>query len=275
MKLCFSTVALDGYSPSDIARYAAKNKIFAAEVRLDTENKFFGAGGDDKKQLEALINVFNLEKVEIPVLGTSTIINSYKSEEVEQIRNNIDLASLIGSFGIRIFLGNFAKRYSQNLPYDYDGIVKALKEAALYAEEKNVLILIETHNQFATGKILKKLYDDIGSKSIGIIWDIVHPIEDNEAYTETWDYIGDIIYHVHIKDGKKDDDPEMHDYTYTRLGEGNLPIGEIITHLKNKGYNGYISLEWENKWRTELKAFPTDPDWILSEFTEYVKEYIN
>ncbi len=275
MKLCFSTVACDGFSISDIITHAAKNNITAVEVRLDTENKLFGADPYTPELLREVVSQFENAKIAITVLGTSTIINTYREEEVLQIKKSIDLADAAGAFGIRIFLGNFARKYCDIKPYDYDGIVKALSESAQYAKEKNVRILIETHNQFATGKILKKLYDDIGSDAIGIIWDIVHPIEDNESFPETWDYIGDIIYHVHIKDGNKPQDSEMHDYTYTRLGEGELPIREILSHLEKNSYSGYVSLEWENKWRAELKEYPNDLDWILGEFTAFVKDYTN
>ena len=274
MKLCFSTVACDTLGISDIIMHAEKNNINAVEIRLDTENKLYGADCDSPEMLSCVISQFENAKITIPVLGTSTIINTYKETDVCAIKKSIDLAYAAGSSGIRIFLGNFAKKYCDIKPYDYNGIVKALTAAAYYAKEKNVRILIETHNQFATGKVLKKLYDDVGSSAVGVIWDIVHPIEDDEAFTETWDYIGDIIYHVHIKDAKKSDDPEMHDYTYTRLGEGELPIREILLHLEKNGYSGYVSLEWENKWRNELKCYPSDLDWILSEFTGYVKDYI-
>lgn len=275
MKLCFSTVACDGFSICDIIAHAVKNNINAVEIRLDSENKLFGADTNTPELLREVVSQFENSGIAIPILGTSTILNTYRRDDVLQIKKSIDLAQSTGSFGIRIFLGNFARKYCDIKPYDYEGIVKALSESAQYAKEKNVRILIETHNQFATGKVLKKLYDDIRSDAIGIIWDIVHPIEDDESFPKTWDYIGNIIYHVHIKDGKKSQDPEIHDYTYTRLGEGELPVREILLHLKQINFDGYVSLEWENKWRAELKEYPNDLDWILGEFTEFVKDYIN
>ena len=36
------------------------------------------------------------------------------------------------------------------------------------------------------------------------------------------------------------------------IGEGSIPIGDIVSTLLNDGYDGYFSLEWEKKWHPEL-----------------------
>lgn len=32
------------------------------------------------------------------------------------------------------------------------------------------------------------------------------------------------------------------------IGEGVIPIKEIVKTLESDGYSGYMSLEWEKKW---------------------------
>ena len=51
---------------------------------------------------------------------------------------------------------------------------------------------------------------------------------------------------MHIKDGINRHDPLWHDFPYTRLGEGDLPLNELLDLLKNAGSDGYLSLEWES-----------------------------
>ncbi len=87
---------------------------------------------------------------------------------------------------------------------------------------------------------------------------------------ETLDYLGDKIAHVHIKDGKKHEDPDMIDYVYTTVGEGELPIKEIVNLLKDFGYKGYLSLEWENEWREEIKGKYTDILKLLSDYNAFM-----
>ena len=57
---------------------------------------------------------------------------------------------------------------------------------------------------------------------------------------------------------------------YITLGEGEVPIKEIVSLLERSGYNGYYSLEWENMWRGELKQLGWSVKRILSEFKLYM-----
>ena len=54
------------------------------------------------------------------------------------------------------------------------------------------------------------------------------------------------IRHIHIKDYSDTQN------TLTLIGEGNVPIRQIVARLLQDGYDGYISLEWEKKWHPEL-----------------------
>ena len=152
---------------------------------------------------------------------------------------------------------------------DYSGIVRALQELADYTEKE---IWIETHNEFATGRVLKMLLEDVNRKNVKIIWDIIHPWEDGEKPSETIEYIGDKIAHVHIKDGKRSANPLKHDLDYTLLGEGELPIKEIITTLVANGYTGYFSLEWESLWRNEIQNCFDNVGDVLKMYRNYLEK---
>ena len=62
------------------------------------------------------------------------------------------------------------------------------------------------------------------------------------------------LVHVHIKDGKPWADQDISSWQYTRIGEGIIPIREIIDMIYSTGYDGYFSLEWESAWRQELRG---------------------
>lgn len=104
------------------------------------------------------------------------------------------------------------------------------------------------------------------------IWDIIHPIEQGEAPETTWELLQGKIAHVHLKDGVKNADPDWIDYTYTRLGEGELPIKEIVALLQAKGYTGYLSLEWEKQWRPEIRDEYESLDELLHDYNELLGE---
>lgn len=260
MKRAFSTLACIGCSFKEMVEYACKAGIYAMEVRLDDEGKISGFDGEYMRG----------KGVVISNLGTSVALIGYNEEKIRRAKACLELAEAVGAKGIRLFLGSFDARFSQTSPYDYEGILKALQELCDRGAENGVEIWIETHNQFSTGKILRKLINDVQRENLKVIWDIIHPIEVGETPEQTLKYLGARIAHVHIKDGVKKEDPDLISYRYTRLGEGELPIGHILQLLKENGYQGYLSMEWEEAWRPELKGVFHGTDEILEYFNRFM-----
>jgi len=252
LKLTFSTLPFMEKTFAELFEICSEFGIDAVELR-ETENCFSDSSA-------------SLSVVDI---ASNVCLRHFDEKVISFGKRSIDLAKKLGAKGIRVFLGNFAQTYdAPKLPIDYDGIVLALRELCDYSE---IEIWVETHNEFSTGEVLLKLINDVDRRNLKIIWDIIHPIEDGETPEETMNYIGDYISHVHIKDGRKKADPIWHDFEYTLLGEGDLPIADIVRMLLKNGYDGYFSLEWENVWREELKKYPSVPEFILGKYIEYMK----
>lgn len=271
-KKCFSTVACMSADCETVIAACKKYHIAGVEVRLGNDGSVFGM--TKRADVKKIKDEFEKSGIVITDLGSSVCLMGYDEQSVKDMQPVIDKAAEIGCRGVRVFLGNFAVRVNPDKPEpDYRGIVKALAEICDDAKKKNVEIWVETHNEFATGKVLKRLLKDVNRENLKIIWDVIHPIEDGETIEETWAQIGKSIAHVHIKDGVNRHDPEWHDFQYTRLGEGELPLYELLDLLKNAGYDGYVSLEWESAWRPELQAFPQDLDYILKQYNDFLESY--
>ncbi|MNW14974.1 hypothetical protein D3C71_2133420 [compost metagenome] len=76
-----------------------------------------------------------------------------------------------------------------------------------------------------------------------------------------------------MKDGIPYEDPQHLDWKYTVTGEGQLPIESIIRTLQEAGYDGYYSLEWEPKWRPELRELKLDVRDVLSSYAAFMKPF--
>ena len=251
-KTCFSTLPCPRCSMKELKALCDKFLIDGVEIRLE----------DD-----AVIPSVT-DGVNVVSFGSGVCLLSYEEEKIKRAKNILDKIADTDVKAIRLFLGNFAvMKDSPRAALSYDGIVSALKELCDYTKKE---IWIETHNEFATGKVLSKLLLDVNRENIKIIWDVIHPIEDGETPEETWDYIGKSIAHVHFKDGKKSENQNKHDYDYTILGEGELPLNEILKLLQKEGFDGYIFLEWENRWREELRVYTDDIEDILQMFKECI-----
>lgn len=265
LKKAFSTVACMGMDYKTIINACLKYGISGIEIRMDNDGGICGLKED--AELKALARDVKESGLVITDLGSSVCFKEYSLETVEFGKKCVDMAAMAEIKAMRVFLGNFAAQFNPDKQEpDHEGIVKALKELCSYAHEKNVEIWIETHNEYATGKVLKKLLLDVGAENMKIIWDIVHPIEDGETIKETWGYIGNSIAHIHIKDGYNRGDKAWHDYYYTELGHGALPVASVIELLKANNFGGYLSFEWESLWRQELKGFDNSLEYVLNQY---------
>ena len=267
MKRGFSTVAFSKLDYDGIIEAAKNNNMSGVEIRLDSSNNLFGHPASDTPMIA---KAFRDAGIEISDIGTSVCVKDYSEDIVSTFCKCLDVTKAVGAKGARIFLANFLAKFTDVAPYSYDGIVRVLKEVCAYGENIGVEVWVETHNEFSTGEVLYKLWEDVGSKNLKFIWDLIHPIERYESAEDTVKFIGDKIAHVHIKDGRKKDDKNEINYLYTKLGEGDLPTREMLTLLKGIGYDGYLSLEWEAAWRAEIKTTYTDPDVLLSDFNAYL-----
>lgn len=267
MKLAFSTVACNDLGYIELADAATKTGVHAVEIRVGNDNSICGQKNENAT---AIKKYFDDKNIKVTDLGTSVTIVDYEPEKINAAMEWIKIASELGAKGIRIFLGNFITKFSQSEFYNYDGVVKSLCEICKNAMRYDVEIWIETHNEFSTGKVLKKLADDVGEENLKFIWDIIHPIEMGEAPEETMKYIGDKIAHVHIKDGRKSADEDAVSYIYTNLGEGELPVHGVIDILNKNDYDGYLSLEWEKMWRPEIADCYDDIYALLFDYKKFM-----
>lgn len=268
MKKAFSTVTCLDMSMTEIIEHAKRAGIDTLEVRLDRQGNFMGYPLENIAEAKAILDK---EGISIRDIGTSCGFRSYAPEMVAKFNSCIDIAAAVGAKGLRVFLGTGYKKHSDKVVCDYEGMVKSIRESCDYAAPLGVQVWAETHNDFSKGTVLAKLIKDVARDNFKIIWDLIHPYELGESAEETIEALGDNIAHVHIKDGRRNPDLNMVNYIYTKLGEGELPIADMVWRLINRGYDGYFSLEWENEWRAELKGVYCDLDKLLSDFNFFMK----
>jgi sugar phosphate isomerase/epimerase len=66
--------------------------------------------------------------------------------------------------------------------------------------------------------------------------------------------------------------PLDHDWIYTFMGKGDLPLREIVRLLQDSGYEGCYSFEWETKWRKELQVEGAAPDEVFPQYTDLMSK---
>lgn len=270
MKLAVSTLPCKEWSLEKTLRICRDNGIQGLELRLGLNS--WSDINMTKDQCDRITEQITVNDMEITDLGTSVVISGYREEALEEIKTCMVLAGRLQTKGLRIMLGHFRELWSQKIPEpDYTGICKWMERADQAAGDAGTEIWIETHNEFAAGSTLKRLFTDCSLKNTRLIWDVLHPLEQGESIMDSYYNMKEYLAHVHIKDGRPWENPDRADWKYTEIGKGIVPVREIMKMLTQDGYDGYYSLEWESLWREEIKGPDYEGEKIIPQFSEYMK----
>ena len=130
---------------------------------------------------------------------------------------------------------------------------------------EEITILIKTVGIYANTERLRALMDSFASDHLAALWDMHHPFRDyHENADQTIRNLGGYVKHVHLRDS--DDD-----LSYNLIGEGTLPIREMMNALSSIDYNGFISLEWKPEWISDLP----EREVIFPHFLNYMNRFEN
>lgn len=270
MKLAFSTLGCPDWSAERVARVAAELGYDGVEIRgfggrLDIEQMpEFGEG------LARTRALFRDAGLEICCLSTSVTLSAKDRAErrvlVDRARRAIEIAAGLGCPYVRVFGGHIPPGESR--ADAADDIAQALTALGGTADTVGVTVVLETHDDFNLGKDAADVVDRVSGPGVGILWDILHPYRCGEALTDTLNYLGSHIRHVHIKDALN---LSAAGFQPVLLGEGDMPVREAVRLLRQIGYTDYLSLEWEKKWHPEIP----DPEVAFPQYVEQMREILS
>ncbi|MBR2936993.1 MAG: AMP-binding protein, partial [Oscillospiraceae bacterium] len=142
--------------------------------------------------------------------------------------------------------------------------VRAHLEALLpKAEALEVTLLLKTSGIYADTARLRRMLDSFASDYLAALWDVHHPYRDlGETGDTTIKNLGSYVRHVHLRDS---DDAGV----YQLIGEGTMPIEDMMRALSSVNYDGFISLEWKPEWLEDLQ----DPEVIFPYFVNFMHRF--
>ena len=147
---------------------------------------------------------------------------------------------------------------------DNEDLVRANLETLLAkAEELDVTLLLKTSGIYADTARLRAMMDSFACDQLAALWDVHHPYRDQgESGDTTIKNLGNYVRHVHLRDS---DDTGA----YQLIGEGTMPIDDMMRALSSVNYDGFISLEWKPEWMEELQ----DPEVIFPYFVNFMHQF--
>ncbi len=266
MKISFSTLGCPGWSWEDMLATAKDIGFDGIEIRgIGNElyvprAKQFAVENIDltKKKLDKI-------GLEIPCLTSASFLfdKANIEKQLQEAEDYIELAAKIGTPYVRV-LGDAQPQAGD---VDVEFVIDNLRKLSVIAEEKHVKLLMETNGVFADSKVMKASMDKVSSNSVGVLWDVHHPIRFfNEPVEETYKNLQEYICFIHIKDSMVLDGA----IKYKMMGHGDIPVKSIVRLLKENDYTGYLSLEWVKRWNLDLE----EPGIVFSHYAGYMKSLI-
>ncbi len=264
MKLSFSTKGWHSSSFEEFCEIARELKFKGIELH-NIYNPLFtdkdGAFHDYTAQ--ATVRKLYEKKLTLPCLDTvcNPADKSANEESIKEITACLEIAENLHIPYIRIRAAG-----EENTEEITENMADFISEVLPLAEEKNIVLLVETSGVFSDTSKLRELLDRFACDNLAALWDMYWPyFHSNEQPETTIKNLGAYIRHVHIKDAEKSENGNQ----FCLIGEGEMPIAEMMLGLRSVNYNGFISLEWDPKWCEELD----DMEIIFSQFVNYMKQF--
>jgi sugar phosphate isomerase/epimerase len=185
-----------------------------------------------------------------------------------ELRRFLELANDWESPLIRVYGGPLAEE-PETRRTQMEAAAGVLQEAIPLAERLGVAVAIETHDSFSASSVVAELLAMVQSKWVGALWDSHHPYRMGERPAEVYKHIGPRVLHVQVKDARLSA-AHKGGWQLVPLGEGEVPVQEIIGLLAAGGYGGYISVEWEKYWHPEIE----EPEIALPHHLKVLQQWV-
>ena len=262
MKLCFSTRGWHGYSWEDFRRMALEYGFSGIEIHNIRDGGLAGETGPvGRSAARATSRGLFEEGLSIPCIDALCDLGDPADPEgnIREVESCIQAARRVGVPYIRVRAANEGDQAGE-------AVAAALERLTPEAENQGVTLLLESRGPFARSEALRDMLNRFASDGLAALWDVHSTVRvAGEDPDTTVQNLGAYIRHVHLRDSR----PDGEDWTYCLLGEGSLPMSDVMAALRSIGYKGFLALEWDPSWLSGL-----GPDVILPHFASRVERLL-
>ena len=265
MKLAFSTNGWDDFDWTDFY-VTAKDLQFAGIEIHDIKREVFSGKNrpfNTENIVETAHKLAQMQLV-IPCLDTTCDVSdeSKIEESVAEIEEYIALAKILKCPNIRLRAGKTSTDKDAN---DH-AVIECIRRTYRDADNAGISLLLETVGPYTDTNRLRDVLNVFARDNVAALWDIHHTVRyGNETPEQTIQNLGAYVKHVHVKDSEI----ENGEPAYCLMGEGTLPIEELMRALRSVNFDGFISFEWIPSWLEEL----SDPGLVFPHFMNYMSRY--
>lgn len=261
MKLAFSTLGCPNWELEDVARAAREYGYAGVELRalgggLDLLARPELQSGEVTRTRDWLAG----RGIEVCCVDTSCTFDSaddaQRREQIGLAARYCELASALGAPLVRVFPDKVPE--GATFEETRDRISDSLRVVARLAP-RGVRVGLETHGDFAGGRVTADIIRRADHPNLCIIWDAANTFAAGEGVEESAAAVAPFLAHVHLRDARP---MGKEHWTPVLAGRGLVPFGRVVAALGKLDYRGYVSFEFEKYWHPEIE----EPEVSLPDF---------
>ncbi len=181
--------------------------------------------------------------------------------EIERVKKEVDIANILGAPGMRHdATAGFppGKKGARSFDDALPRLIKGCRAVTEYAGQFGIKTMVENHGYFCQDSIrVEKLICGVNSENFGVLLDMGNFSVVDEPQDRAAGLLMSYTFHVHAKDFhiKPGDGPDPgRGWNASRagnfwrgaiIGHGDVPIIQCLRVMKNAGYDGVLSIEFE------------------------------
>lgn len=176
-----------------------------------------------------------------------------RAREIEQMEAEVQLAATLGAKFVRVTAG-------QNHPgldrtHGISWVVEGFQRALDVADRFGVTLAYENHTKGAPWKywdfsqpseIFLEILDHFADTDLRVCFDTANPLVINEDVIALLEAVSEKVVVVHAFDVRT-----AGNFEPVLVGTGASPIKEVLSTLKNNGFDGWVSVEEASREGTE------------------------
>lgn len=243
MRIAFSTLAFPGRSLTEALDLGAGWGYEGVELRLVDGELVEPSMGVAQRDRVAEV----LGRAGLPVAALDSSVQMTAPGAAAAVAELVGIAAQWGAPLVRVFGGSLpegpdARREALS------SAGGALREAAVVAKEMGIAIGLETHDSLSSSSVLAELLAMVPEREVGAVWDSHHPHRMGDSPARVLADIGSRTLLAQVKDARR----APGGWELVPLGEGEVPVREMLRLLARSGYDGWVSVEWEKAWHPEI-----------------------
>ncbi len=271
LKLSFTTLGCPNWTLRQIAENAASMGYAAVDFRGLQDALDITMTAEFTTGLAATKRLFADLGVAISGIATSaryaTVDPVEREKQFDETRRNMELAAKLDARVLRVYGGRVPEGHTVDsiLP----ALVENLRTIGDEAEAFGVTLALETHDDWTDSAVFARLMREANHPRVRVLWDLHHPFRTNgEPADVTYANLAPYTVSIHVKDSASTADDH---HQYVLLGDGDVPLKQMLDLLVAGGYDGYAILEWEKRWIPILQ----EPEIVFPQYVAKMREWLD